>query len=133
MNTSPRQQANRVPPRIRHDERPLSQRGIKQPTLMDAPAKADIAFLDYHHKHPEVYAAFRTLALRLYERGVTHYGAKALFEVLRYETAIKAHGEPFKLNNSHVSRYARLLAANDLRFKDFFEFRVLRTQKDRAA
>lgn len=28
--------ASRIPPRIRHDERPLSQRGVRQPTLMDA-------------------------------------------------------------------------------------------------
>ena len=117
---------HRVPPRVRHDDRPLSQRGLRQPTLMDAPAKADMAFVEYHHKHPEVYAAFRTLALRLYNAGVRHYGAKCLFEVLRYETIIRARNEPFKLDNSHVSRYARLLAANDKRFESFFSFRVLR-------
>lgn len=117
----------RVPPRIRHDERPLSQRGVRQLSLLDAPAKADMAFIAYHHAHPEIYAAFRTLALRLLQRGVTHYGAKAIFEVLRYETAIRAQGEPLKINNVHVSRYARLLAANDQRFANFFEFRELRS------
>ena len=123
----------RIPPRIRHDERPLSQRGMRQPSLLDAPAKADMAFIAYHHKNPHVYAAFRTIALRLYERGVRHYGAKAIMEIVRYETIIRAQTEPLKTNNNYTSRYARLLATNDSRFADFFEFRTLRPSKGRAA
>lgn len=82
--------ANRVPPRIRHDERPLSQRGMRQPSLLDAPAKADMAFIAYHHAHPEVFAAFRTIALRLLQRGVTHYGA-AYLSLAREELAAAYH------------------------------------------
>src|SRR5690348_14154803 len=50
--------SNRVPPRIRHDERPLSQRGIRQPPLMSAEDKAEIAFRTYHHKNPHIFAAY---------------------------------------------------------------------------
>ena len=80
-----------------------------------------------------MYAAFRTLALRLYNAGVRHYGAKCLFEVLRFETIIRARGETFKLNNNHVSRYARLLMANDRRFDGFFAVRELRPSKGKRA
>ena len=114
---------HRVPPRVRHDDRPLSQRGIRQPTLMDAPDKATLAFLDYHHKNPEVWALFRDICLRLYNAGVRHYGAKCLFEVLRFETIIRGRDDAFKINNSYVSRYSRLLMAQDSRFVGFFEIR----------
>ena len=123
----------RVPPRVRHDDRPLSQRGIRQPTLISAEDRADIAFREYHHKNPEVYAAFRTLALRLYNAGVRHYGAKCLFEVLRFETIIRGRDDAFKINNSYVSRYSRLLMANDRRFDGFFAVRELRPSKGKRA
>ncbi len=124
--------ANRVSPRVRHDERPLSARGVRQPSLLDAPAKADMAFIAYHHANPHIYAAFRTIALRLYERGVRHYGSKAIMEIVRYETIIRAQTEPLKIDNNHTSRYARLLATNDQRFADFFEFRTLRSERNAA-
>ena len=123
--------SRRVPPRVRHDDRPLSQRGIRQPTLISAEDKATVRFNEYMAAHPEIYAGFGTLALRLYHHGVTHYGAKALVEVLRFETIIRARGEPFKIDNSMTSRLVRMLAANDYRFKDFFSFRTLREPKGR--
>src|SRR5690242_15420050 len=114
---------HRVPPHIRHDERPLSQRGIRQPTLMDAPDKATLAFLAFHHENPAVFATFRDIAVRLYKRGVRHYGARCIMEVVRYESALRMAGEPWKVNNNYVPYYARLLMAQDSRFVGFFEIR----------
>lgn len=128
---SPHTTRTRVSPHIRHDDRPLSQRGIRQPTLISAEDKATVRFNAYMAAHPEIYAGFRTLALRLYNAGVRHYGGKAIVEVLRYETIIRARGEPFKIDNNVTSRLARLLAANDYRFKDFFSFRELKPGKGR--
>lgn len=123
---------NRVPPRIRHDERPLSQRGVRQPTLMSAPAKATLAFLDYHHRNPHIFACFRDLAVRLYNHGVRHYGSKAIWEAMRYEFAIKAHGEALHLNNNYTAFYSRLLMAQDQRFVDFFSIREQRPKGKRV-
>ena len=117
---------HRVPPRVRHDDRPLSQRGVRQPTLLDAPDKATLAFLDYHHANPAVFGMFRTIALRLYNRGIRHYGARCIMEVVRYETAIRAEGEVLKINNNWTPYYARMLMMQDKRFESFFSFRVLR-------
>jgi len=107
-------------------------RGMRQPVLVDAPAKADMAFLDYHHANPQVYAAFRAIAERLYRRGIRHYGAKAIMEVVRYRTAISGN-DSFKINNNFTSRYARQLMAEDGRFVRFFELRTLRSEGDKAA
>ena len=117
---------NRVPPRIRHDDRPLSQRGLRQPTLISAEDKAEIAFRAYHHANPHIFACFRDLAMRLYRAGVRHYGSKAIWEAMRYEFAIRAHGESLHLNNNYTSRYARLLMEQDARFDGFFSVRQLR-------
>jgi len=125
--------ASRVPPRIRHDTRPLSQRGVRQPTLMDAPDKATLTFLDFHHKNPEVWALFRDICLRLYQRGVRHYGARCVMEVVRYESALRTEGQPWKINNNHVPFYARLLMTQDQRFAQFFEIRESRQRKRFAA
>ncbi len=125
---------NRVPPRVRHDERPLSARGVRQPTLLDAPDKATLAFLDYHHKNPEVFSLFRDIALRLYQRGVRHYGARCIMEVVRYESALRTAGEPWRINNNHIPFFARLLMMQDQRFADgFFEIRESRQRKRFAA
>ena len=126
--------SRRVPPRVRHDDRPLSQRGIRQPTLMDAPDKPTLAFLDYHAAHPEVWATFRDIAMRLYRRGIRHYGARCIMEVVRYQTAIRAEGEPFKINNNWTPFYARMLMMQDpIRFKDFFAIRESRQRRRFAA
>ncbi len=122
---------NRVPPRIRHDERPLSQRGVRQPTLMDAPDKATLAFIRYHHDNPHIFACYRDLALRLLRHGVTHYGSKALWEAMRFETTIRAKGEPLKLNNNYTAFYSRLLMEQDQRFMGFFEIRRRQPVKGR--
>ena len=69
----------------------------------------------------------------LYNAGVRHYGAKCLFEVLRFETIIRGRDDAFKINNSYVSRYSRLLMANDRRFDGFFAVRELRPSKGKRA
>lgn len=104
-------------------------RGVTQPTLLSAEAKADIAFLDYHSANPHIFAAFAAAALQLRARGITHYGAKAIFEHIRFETAIRAGTDVLKINNNYTSRYARLLMATDTRFLHFFELRTLKTER----
>ena len=79
--------------------------------------------------HPEIYAEFRQIALSLMTRGRLHYGSKAILEVIRYHRILsgKSETEPFKINNTYSSRYARKLMDEDGRFSDFFELRELRS------
>ena len=79
-------------------------------------------FLEYHRANPLVFETFKTLAWQLKNAGVEHYGSKAIFEVLRYETVVKG-GDEFKINNNFSSCYARLLQYLESEFKDFFETR----------
>ena len=86
-------------------------------------------FQAYHREHPEVYREFRQAAEQLLCRGIRHYGAKAIMEVVRFHRAVSGEGpgEPFKINNNYTSRYARLLQSDDPRFSEFFETRELKT------
>jgi hypothetical protein len=112
----------------RSTKQPPLPRGMRQLALpVSAPAKSDEAFIAYHHANPEVYAAFKQIAERLYRRGVQHYGAKAIMEVVRYRTIVRGD-DGFKVNNNYTSRYARLLMAEDPRFAQFFELRVLKSE-----
>jgi len=55
-----------------------------------------------------VYAAFENRAMRLWNKGKRHYGAKAIIEVLRYETAISDDDKELKINNNATSKIVRL-------------------------
>lgn len=89
----------------------------------------DERFQQYHEAHPEVFAEFRQLATQLLNKGHRHYGAGAIFEYIRFQRALRGglDDEGLKLNNSYRSRYSRMLAAEDPRFKPFFEFRTLKS------
>jgi hypothetical protein len=93
---------------------------------------ADVAFDEYHRANPQVYTAFRRLALRLLNQGVKHYGAKAIMEVVRFQTTVRGTGDAFKINNNYTSRYARMLMAKDERFAGFFELRSLKDESEAA-
>lgn len=83
----------------------------------------------FHQAHPEIYAEFKLLALRLYEQGRYHYGAKAIFEYIRLNRDLDGRGEneEYKVNNSYVSRYVRLLIHEEERLSTFFELRQLKS------
>lgn len=83
-------------------------------------------FEEFHRSNPQVYEAYRSVALQLVRSGVKHRGISALTEILRYDDAIQTHGAPFKICNSYRSRYARLLMKNEPALRGFFELRSLR-------
>lgn len=83
------------------------------------------AFVAFHSANPQVYETLRRMALTMRRRGVKQFGIAALFEVLRYEAALRTAGDEFKLNNSYRSFYARLLMEEESELTGFFETRTL--------
>ena len=111
-------------------EHGLATRHDAEPTLWDAVPShlKDIphkdAFVEYDAAHPDVWLQFEDLTYKLIRRGVKHYGAKAIFEVLRYHRTINSTDKcPFKLNNNFTGCYARKFIARDPQYEDFFEIR----------
>ncbi len=87
----------------------------------------DYEFERFLEANPHVWQKFRLLAVKIKSRGYDRWGAKSLWEVLRWEMALETNSNASspKLNNNHVSRFARRLM-EEPDFAGFFELRQLR-------
>ncbi len=95
---------------------------------MNAPSQLELSLdrgnvCSYHEANPQVYAAFKRLAMQTIRKGFKHYGAGSLFEILRWKTGVTATGDCFKLNNNYRAFYARKFERDHPQFKGFFRQR----------
>jgi len=81
------------------------------------------AAIVFHRDNPEVYKLFRRFALEAVASGRDYFGAKMIWERLRWYTMIETRGEPYKLNNNHHSVYARMFIAEYPQHARFFQLR----------
>lgn len=99
-----------------------------QPSLFDAPrTRLDARFAAFHEANPHVYTLLVRLARRAKRRGLRRCSVKTLFEVARWLLQLRTKGDPFRLNNSFTSRYARLIEQREPDLRGFFETRSLRS------
>lgn len=88
----------------------------------------DARFRAFHDEHPDVYEALVRLARQAKSAGRKRIGMKLLAEVVRWERITSGKDdEGWKLNNSYVSRYARLIAEREPDLASLFEMRELRS------
>lgn len=88
-------------------------------------------FLRFDADNPWIYTQLRHMALQLKRTGRDTYGIAALFEVLRYENAVRTISDDgLKLNNNFRAMYARKLAQNEPELREFFKFRARRPRYD---
>jgi hypothetical protein len=71
-------------------------------------------FEAFHATNPHVYSRLRDMALHSRRRGVRRYGIAALYEKLRYDTAVQTvvsggMADSYKLGNSYRAFYARAM------------------------
>ena len=93
--------------------------------MRPSPNRHERAFLEFHTKNPHVYEQLENLALQLRRSGVTRWGMKALWEVLRYELVLRtsSSARSFRLNNNYPAYYARMLMDSHPELNGFFETR----------
>lgn len=94
---------------------------------LDFESQMDYQFEKYHYENPIIYEQFKKFALQVKESGKQRYGAKAVFERIRWFFDIETKGDTFKINNNYVSRYVRKLIKEMPEFNDFFATRELRS------
>jgi hypothetical protein len=82
-------------------------------------------FVLYHAQNEDIWKSFEALALKLLEARVTHFGAKALFEVIRYNRAI-AGVDGYSVNNNYPAYYARIFQMKYPQHAELFETRKVR-------
>jgi len=79
-------------------------------------------FDKYHEDNPEIYEFFRRYTLRSIEKGFKNLSAEFIFNVIRWETPIKA-GDDFKINNNAKPFYSRLFMREFPQYEGFFRKR----------
>lgn len=83
-------------------------------------------FAAFHAANPHVADALESLAAQWLAAGNRRVGAKALIERLRWESGLRTDGKPYRINNSHVSFYARLLIERHPEWAEAIETREQR-------
>lgn len=86
----------------------------------------DSKFCAYHEQNPQVYKKFEEFTLKTIEKGFKNYGAKGIFELVRWTSGVSADNDCFKVNNSYTSLYARMFEKKHPQYKDFFRKRKSR-------
>ena len=93
-----------------------------QPTFFDRPTELS-DFEQYDLEHPEIWQQFRGITFNLINRGIKHYGSKAIFEIIRYHRIVEHSELEFKANNNYTSYYSRKFVKLFPKHESFFEFR----------
>ncbi len=89
---------------------------------------------DFHRQHPKVWTLFVKFTHEMIARGFNHYSAQAIFERIRWETdeADVDGRSSFKINNNHISIYARWYMATFPQHRGFFRIRKMTSENDPA-
>ncbi len=85
----------------------------------------------FHNEHPDVWALFVQFTLELIAAGREHFGASAVWERIRWETAVNPayrDRRDFKVNNNFQPFYARWFMAAYPQHDGFFRTRRMTTQ-----
>lgn len=80
-------------------------------------------FKAFHLKHPEVWALFKGLTLKLIKAGHKSYSADAVCHQIRWHYDIEGVANDIKINNNYTANYARLFEVAHPEHAGFFRKR----------
>jgi len=100
---------------------------VEEPPLRGLARSSPARFLKFHKANPEVYSRLRAMSLALLRRGVERWGARNLWEKLRFDLMVETTDEQEvpKLNDHYIPYYARLLMKKEPSLRGFFEIRIM--------
>lgn len=101
--------------------------------LMDIPRQRLERFVEYHNANPQVWKQFNRQSLAMLNKcqvlGLKpKFGAKAVFEIIRWQTMERIGKDGWKANNNFAPLYARLLMEVDPKFENFFNVKSLKSE-----
>lgn len=99
------------------------------PWLVWPHTRIERRFAHFHGANPHVYAEFERRAMELLCAGARRIGVKAIAERIRWDVHVRVLTEDYKINNSLVALYARLLIH---RHPELAEVIELRQRKEAA-
>jgi hypothetical protein len=99
--------------------------------LFMQPIERVMDFDQYDGENPAIWRAFESQTLWLIGQGFDHYGAKAIFEQIRFQRILRMGKQGhFKLNNNFTACYARKFMRHYPQFNGFFETRKSQADHD---
>lgn len=87
----------------------------------------------FHTDNPHVYATFSRFTTEAIARGRTSFGARMVWERMRWFSMFETTDPDWKLNNDYAPFYARLFLADHPQHSGLFELRGYDQLDDRAA
>lgn len=103
--------------------RQLARREFVLRRLVELGDRFKYVSVDWLQKNWALWEAFEHEANRVWNAGRRHFGARRIGEHIRYETALREHGEPLKANDHIWPDFSRLYVALHPDRKDIFELR----------
>src|SRR5688500_5975286 len=100
--------------------------------LREPRTKLERQFAEFHAANPHVADLFERYALEAWKAGARRVGAKAIAERIRWDQRVRVISDEWKINNSLVALYARLLIHRHTILADVIETRE-RQERDHAA
>jgi len=89
------------------------------------PLKELSEFEIYDQDHPQVWEAFERFTFKAIKKGFKNYGARSIFELIRWHTGVNADfPEGFKVNNTFTPDYARKFMKVHPEYDGYFRIRV---------
>ena len=79
-------------------------------------------FEQYDKENPEIWIYFRKYAFEAKRKGFKNYGAKGIFELIRWHTGVSGN-DKFKINNIYTPDYARKMMKEFPQFEGFFRIK----------
>lgn len=99
---------------------------MTQPSLFPDPL--EVAFREFHRENPSVYRLFCRFAGDVLAAGRTYYSADAIVHRIRWHTNIETRSEDgFRINDHHVTFYARMWMRDHPQHEGFFRTRRRKT------
>ncbi len=102
----------------------------KQLALLPDPI--DTRFTEWHHANPGIYWRLVGMARQWKDSGHDKCSMDMLVNNLRWSYGIETGGDSFRINDHFVSRYSRLIAANEPDLAHLFNTRTLRSDWEPA-
>ena len=82
-------------------------------------------FNQYDQENPNIYEKFKELTFQAINKGFDYYGAKSIFELIRWHSK-ESGNDAFKINNNYAPDYARKFTNEFPQYKNFFRTRQLK-------
>lgn len=90
----------------------------------------ELKFWEFHHNNPHILQLFLRYAREAKRAGRSHYGAKAIFERIRWHVMVETESDDdFKLCNNHTAYYARLAMQTDPSLRGFFRTKIFNAER----